>query len=97
MSYEVEICFDGSENFFQGHFPEFPILPGVMQLKLAHDYAEKMLGREIKLHAVKKMKFVHVIRPRDRVMLRLEEKGEGSILYVFSKGDTICSSGVLAF
>lgn len=97
MSCEVELSFDGSEHFFQGHFPEFPILPGVMQLKLAHDHAARMLGREIKLRTVKKMKFVHVIRPGDRITLRLEEKGDGSISYVFSKGDIVCSSGVLSF
>lgn len=97
MSCRAELKFDGSEYFFQGHFPGHPILPGVMQLKLAHEHAEKMLGRRIVLKAVKRMKFMRVIQPGETVALCLESKGENEIAYSFEKGEDVCSSGVFAF
>lgn len=82
--------------FFQGHFPEAKILPGVMQLQLAHRLAEEMLGKELTLKAVKKMKFVKVVEPTDRIAIELE--GElGEIAYTILKGEEVCSSGVLVY
>ncbi|MBP5791441.1 MAG: hypothetical protein J6W80_04205 [Kiritimatiellae bacterium] len=97
MPYSAQLKFDGSESFFQGHFPGFPIMPGVMQLKLAHCHAEKMLGREIALKSVRRMKFMRVIRPGDNVTIVLEKKGDGEIFYAFKKGEDVCSSGSLVF
>lgn len=97
MSYRTTLKFDGTEKFFDGHFPGFPILPGVVQLAEAQRHAFRMMGREAVLKSVKKMKFVHVIRPGDEVTLELEEKGKGEIAYSFAKGGVPCSSGVLVF
>lgn len=94
---EKTFTFTGDEHFFQGHFPEGKILPGVMQLKLAVDRCEELLGRSISLKAVKKMKFVSVIQPGDEVRLKTAFKGESEMSYEFYKGDTLCASGVLAF
>lgn len=88
--------FTGKELYFQGHFPGAPILPGVMQLQFAHQAAEEMLGRELTLKAVKKMKFVKVIEPSDRISVELDGD-EGTVAYTIRKGDEICSSGVLSY
>lgn len=90
-------CFEftGEERFFDGHFPGSPILPGFIQLKLAHEMAEEMCGRPLVLKAVKKMKFMKVIEPHQPVSLELE--GDGEIAYRFFKEDGLCSSGVLVY
>lgn len=82
--------------FFQGHFPAAKILPGVMQLEFAHRLAEEMCGHPLALKAVKKMKFVKVIEPSDRIEIELSGE-DGEIAYTIFKGDEICSSGVLVY
>lgn len=91
--------FTGKEHYFQGHFPEAPILPGVMQLEFAHFLAREMLGSEGELSAVKKMKFVKVIEPTDTVELEVsaDEAKPNEVTYVFYKGEAVCSSGVLVY
>ena len=89
--------FSGEEPFFQGHFPEVPVLPGVMQVELAHKAAEEMLGETLTLKAVKKMKFVRIIHPKMPVELLLEGDCASGVSYRFMKGDELCSSGVLTY
>lgn len=88
--------FSGKEPYFQGHFPEAPILPGVMQLQFAHKAAEEMLARELTLKGVKKMKFVKVIEPTDCITVDIEGDA-GEITYIIKKEDELCSSGVLVY
>lgn len=92
--------FTGKERFFQGHFPEAPILPGVMQVQFAHEAAERLLGRPLVLKAVKKMKFVRIVEPGMPVDLEVEsfEKDSGvEVAYRFVAGESTCSSGILCY
>ena len=89
----MHLRFDGGERFFQGHFPGFPILPGVMQL----DIAIRNSPVQTPVKAIKKMKFMNIIVPGEDVELDLEQTGEKEVGYVFRKGETVCSSGTLAY
>lgn len=97
---KLQKCFEftGKELFFQGHFPETPILPGVMQLEFAHKAAEEMMGCSLVLSAVKKMKFMKVVTPEDRITVEVEKLDRAEALeisYRILKEDDLCSSGVL--
>lgn len=99
---KLQKCFEftGKELFFQGHFPEAPILPGVIQLAFAQQVAEEMMGRVLTLSAVKKMKFTKVITPKDRIMVEVEKSDRENVLeisYRILKGNDVCSSGVLVY
>ena len=94
---ETRLRFDGTEKFFQGHFPEAPVLPGVVQLGLAVEEARKVGGFAAPLSEVKKMKFVQVIEPGQDILLRVAKKNEREAEYEFSRGGKLCSSGVLRF
>lgn len=92
--------FTGEERFFQGHFPEAPILPGVVQLEFTHRLAEEALGQALTLKAVKKMKFIDIIAPGDEIAIEVEtDKLElpTEVKYVILKGEKLCSSGVLSY
>jgi len=89
--------FSGNEPFFEGHFPGMPVLPGVMQVQLARELAEKSFGCGPVLRAVRKMKFARMILPGDKVELEVEDVGGGTIAYVFTKGGSPCSSGLLSY
>ncbi len=91
------MVFDPDAVYFQGHFPGFPVLAGVVQLGTAHHFAEWLLRRRITLQAVKKMKFSGVVRPGDVVRLTLTVRAEGEVAYVYAKGDRVCATGVMSF
>jgi len=96
-AWTAELVFDAAAPYFQGHFPEFPVLPGVVQLGMAHHFAEIFLRRPLTVRTVKKMKFTGVIAPGVRVRLTLERRGGEGISYEYRKGDVTCSSGLLCF
>jgi 3-hydroxyacyl-[acyl-carrier-protein] dehydratase len=78
-----------NERFFQGHFPDAPIMPGVLILEaLAQTggilvHLKGHAGRIAVLLNVNNAKFRHPVRPGDVLMLR----GDG--LHISSKGGRI--------
>ena len=89
--------FDRDARYFEGHFPGIPVLPGVVQLGMARHFAELFLHRSVVLRTVKKIKFTHVITPGAQVRLTLEKVGENELAYKYTKGEHVCSSGVMCF
>ncbi|GEM_PF-52218 len=50
---------------FVGHFPDQPVVPGVLQLDWALDAAEELLGHVPRVSAVESIKLVTPLRPGD--------------------------------
>ena len=96
-TYAADLTFDGDAAYFQGHFPDFAVLPGVIQLGTAHRLAEAFIGHARTLRQVKKMKFSHVLRPGEAVHFTLTKMSDDEFTYDFRKGDVPCASGVLCF
>ncbi len=91
---DFEMVFLKSSNFFNGHFNNLPILPGVVQLNFAGYFIQEAFGIKINTEIVKKIKFSKVIKPQERVTLSLAKNGK-NISYTFKKGDNVCSSGIM--
>ena len=96
-TYVADLTFDRDAAYFQGHFPGFPVLPGVVQLGTAHRLAEAFIGRARTLRTVKKVKFSHVIQPGETVHFSLTKKTADEFTFDYRKGDVPCTSGVLCF
>lgn len=79
---ELELIFPKNSNFFQGHFPEFPILPGVVQLFFAKEFSRDVFNIDFIPEKAKKVKFSSVIKPDIKVKLVLT-RDEKSIDYKF--------------
>lgn len=88
----IKMVFSNTCNFFCGHFDEFPVLPGVVQLYFAHLFAEEIFKTEISKDTVKKVKFSHIIKPDEELELVLEKSGK-NIGYTYRTKETVCSSG----
>lgn len=58
--------------YFRGHFPGVPVVPGVVQIKWALDFARSRLGVAGEVTGIEALKFQHVLRPGDRVTLALD-------------------------
>lgn len=96
-TYAADLTFDRDAAYFQGHFPDIAVLPGVIQLGTAHHLAEAFVGRARPLRMVKKMKFSHVLRPGETVHFTLTKKTDDEFAFDYRKGDLPCASGVLCF
>ena len=95
--WDIDMVFDPDAIYFQGHFPGFPLLAGVVQLGVAHHFAELLLRREIVLVAVKKMKFTGIVQPGEKVVFSLETRSLSEVAYTYRKKNAVCASGVLVF
>ena len=94
-SWSADFTFDPDAPYFKGHFPNFAVLPGVVQLGLAHHFAETFLRKDFAIGCVKKMKFSRPILPGERIRFTLEKRADAELAYVYAKGETVCSSGCL--
>lgn len=82
--------------WFQGHFPDHPILPGVVQLDWAAHFARTELGLSLPAAREFQIKFKAVIRPGDRVALALRHHAaKGRLAFEYRRGDDVCSSGTV--
>ena len=93
--WEADLTFDPDAFYFQGHFPDFPILPGVVQLGTAHHFAEVVERRPLRLSEVKKLKFSRIVRPNEKVHFSLTRKSPTEYAFRYSAEDALCSAGTM--
>lgn len=69
---------------FAGHFPDFPILPGVVQLDWAVHYAQEFLQLDQPVMRVERLKFTCPISPDTPLQLSLiYDAGKSSVDFRF--------------
>ncbi len=93
-SARFELCFLKDSNFFRGHFPEVPVLAGVVQLFYANFFAKQAFGIDCRRGQIRKIKFTNIIRPDKNIILTLQ-KSETSINYKYEDMQRTYSSGTL--
>jgi 3-hydroxymyristoyl/3-hydroxydecanoyl-(acyl carrier protein) dehydratase len=85
-------------DYFDGHFPGSPIVPGVVQVKWAIDNARRCFALSGVVVAMEAVKFQRVIGPRAELMLRLERAAQtGKVHFSFDSSDGRHSTGRLVF
>lgn len=62
-----EFCFDNAFPGFDGHFPGFPVLPGVVMIDLSLALCEDLLQCQLVLAGIEMAKFTNPIFPGDLV------------------------------
>jgi 3-hydroxymyristoyl/3-hydroxydecanoyl-(acyl carrier protein) dehydratase len=91
---EIDLCIDAGLFWFQGHFPAFPILPGVVQLDWALAFARERLGLDCPSAQVFQVKYKAGIFPGDRLTLTLGHRPDKQRLaFDYRRDGQICSSG----
>ena len=100
-SVTLEFLVPAASPYYNGHFPEAPILPAVAQIELALRFAAEHLETGIDVVEIKRIKFSNRVLPNKTHLLRLE-KNKGNLSFkVFSTdmghglGETVYSSGTL--
>lgn len=83
---------------FQGHFPGQPVLPGVAQLDWAVLFAKERFSGLGQIHEVAQLKYKRLIRPGDRLSLKLDyQRKKGQVIFNYSIDGDVCSSGIIKF
>jgi 3-hydroxymyristoyl/3-hydroxydecanoyl-(acyl carrier protein) dehydratase len=84
--------------YFPGHFPQAPVVPGVVQIDWALALAATRLGTPLRCKAMEALKFQHLLRPGDRADLTLHhDAARGKLHFAYRHGDKAFSSGRLAW
>jgi 3-hydroxymyristoyl/3-hydroxydecanoyl-(acyl carrier protein) dehydratase len=84
--------------FFQGHFANHPVLPGVVQLHWAQDRTREAFGLSQIPHEVTQLKFRRTIGPGDAITLRLDfNRDKRQVKFSYGDADGDRASGILKF
>ncbi|POA30164.1 MULTISPECIES: acyl-CoA synthetase family protein [unclassified Pseudomonas] len=80
--------------YFSGHFPQTPVLPGVVQVEWALNLGRQLMELPIKFAGMEVLKFQQLVRPGDEIQLHLRFDPLRSKLYFAYRNETAtCSSG----
>ncbi len=84
-------------DYFKGHFPDAPILAGVVQLDWAIHYGRKYFGYQNAVENVEVLKFQVVMTPGLEVTLALEKKSEHKFTFRYYSHKGQHASGRIVF
>lgn len=72
----LEFVIPASSDFFDGHFPEYKLLPAVAQFEVVTRFSRKYFGTQRWVPSIKRIKFSAPIRPDTKIHLELAYKAE---------------------
>lgn len=85
-------------DYFSGHFPDAPILAGVVQLHWAVEYAKQyFLLSDLEIKNIEVLKFQVVIIPGQNLTLSLIKKTADKVLFSYASDKGQHASGRLVF
>ena len=76
--------------YFKGHFDDYPILAGVVQIDWAIYYGKKLLGAMGSFSGMEVIKFQQPILPHDTVLLSLKwDKSKGKLYFWYTADEDV--------
>lgn len=79
---------------FPGHFPQTPVLPGVVQIDWVIALARDLLDSERRFAGMEVLKFQQLVRPGDELALTLRlDPARGKLYFTYTCAGFPCSSG----
>ena len=93
MSETLDIPVD--EQWFEGHFPGRPILPGVSQLALVLDALARHRGQPVVLNGIGFARMRQPVVPGDRLRLTADERPDGALRIALAREGTMVTNAEL--
>ena len=76
-----------------GHFPDHPIVPGVVILNEIMESIREDSSTPIRFLGVPAAKFLSPLRPGEALVIQIDEDGAGSTSFLCTVGTRVVSSG----
>ena len=99
-SLALEFVIPASCDFFDGHFPQYKLLPAVAQFEIITRFSRKYFGTQRYVPNIKRIKFSAPIKPDTKIHLELTYKKEkGSVTFNMADANVegkVYSSGSFA-
>jgi len=98
----VDTVVRSDSPWFSGHFPGWPILPGIAMLSMvtqAVRYHEQIRNSEVRITGIKRVRFRLPIRPDDPITISLSRTGEDkeeSYSFRISVREGIACTGIVS-
>lgn len=90
------LALNASHRIFEGHFPGQPVVPGVCMMQIIKELLETAIQQSTRLVKADHLKFLSMIDPVARNMIRaelkyhIEENGEIPLTASLFHEDTVC-------
>ena len=81
---EFVFCFDSGEDTFKGHFPDYPILPGVFQLEMVRFCCEQITETRLNITRIVRASFTRPILPEEDILVTVELESDNKTVYAKS-------------
>lgn len=66
---ELIVELQKNHDIFKGHFPNYPIAPGVAMLQILKNGLEKHFQTSLQLHSSSQIKFLNLVNPNEETIL----------------------------
>ena len=94
---ELDLFVPGTLDFFPDHFPQFKVLPGVVQVDWAIQLGREHLDVAGAFRGLRALKFLRPIQPDSAVTLALARGAPGELSFAYRAGEQPFSSGRALF
>ncbi len=88
----IDIVFDKTYKYFDGHFEDFQLLPALLQVHTVVELTKKYFDESKSLKSIPNMKFTKPIYPNSKVKLSIS-KQENKYQFKYFKDEFIYSQG----
>ena len=89
----ADLTFLGDSAYFMGHFPNFPILPGVVQMHFVFKFIKQFFHVSASAFDVIKLKYSSLILPDITTHFELTQIRENEFSFCYSQQGKSCSAG----
>lgn len=83
-------------DYFSGHFANFPLVPGVVELQWVVEQIHRYFGKEMEIARVDNLKFQKFLRPNDEIELTLKwDSTKNRMGFQLKTSNEMCASGLI--
>lgn len=81
--------------YFDGHFTDVPVVPGVCQVKWVVDALQEHTGAPLKIESMEAVKFFNLLFPGQAFIMNVRRKGEKWHYHLTSNGKNIARGRIV--
>lgn len=97
-SLSAEVRTPKGSAWFDGHFPGYPILPGIAQLGMVYEIVRQTLQCPVRVAEVNNIRFKQMIAPDDCLLVKAELRpGAGRYAFRITRDDEVICTGSMTF